>query len=567
MTEKQGLFKSSIILFVAMIITKVVGAVFKIPLANILGGSGMGYFSSAYGLFWPVYSIVAAGLPVAVVRLVAENSAKGNVRNLRKIKRVSLIYFSLVGFIGSIVILAFAKVFSNSLAQNPNAYMAVIAMAPSVFFCCVMAVYRGYYEGLQNMYPTAVSQVVESLIKAIFGLGLSYGTLQYGIRSYEKSGLVFGEAATSFEQATMLTLPYAAAAATLGVTISTFAGLVAVLIRHRIYGDGIKPQHLKHSQDASTSRAIFSQLFITAIPIAIGAAFISISSLIDLATIIRGLSSAINASPHYFAKKYEFAIIDGVPLDELANFIYGSYTGLASTIIAFIPAMSTMFGKSALPSLTASWSVGNKAAIKHNIEVVLRASALFAIPAGLGLFVMAEPALMLLYPNRPSEVSIAALPLAVMSIGAIMFAIVTPVFSMLQAIGRTDLPVKLMAFCAVIKLVGNVTLIRIPSINILGASISTTISYSVITVMGIVLLLHNAGVGLRIKRIFILPTIAGIACAIGAALMMNSSFLEFHPQAKTIASIGFGAILYAIVLFITGGIRKNEIFDKINHKK
>lgn len=567
MTQKQGLFKSSIILLVAMVITKVVGAVFKIPLANILGGSGMGYFSSAYGLFWPVYSIVAAGLPVAVVRLVAENSAKGNMRNLRKIKRVSLIYFSLVGIIGSVVILAFARVFSNNLAQNPNAYMAVLAMAPSVFFCCVMAVYRGYYEGLQNMYPTAISQVAESIIKAIFGLGLSYGTLQYGIHSYERSGLVFGKVATTFEQATMLTLPYAAAAATLGVTISTLTGLIAVIIRHRIYGDGIKQQDLRFSQDASSSRAIFSQLFITAIPIAVGAAFISISSLIDLSTIIRGLNSAIKANPHYFTEKYKFAIIDGVSLDELANFIFGSYTGLASTIIAFIPALSTMFGKSALPSLTASWSVGNKVAIKHNIESVLRASALFAIPAGMGLFVMAEPALMLLYPNRPNEVSIAAVPLAVMSIGAIMFAIITPVFSMLQAIGRTDLPVKLMAFCAVIKLIGNIALIRIPSINILGASISTTISYSVITVIGIALLLHNAGVGLRIKRIFVLPTIAGMSCAIGAALIKNSSILEFNPKIKTIVAIGFGAILYAIMLFITGGIRKNEIFDKFNCKK
>ena len=176
---KQNFLQGAFILVLATVLVKVVGAIFKIPLKPMIGGVASGFFSSAYGLFTPIYSVCVAGLPIAVSRMVAETSARGRYRDSRKIFRLSLVVFFVVGFVAMLIIAAFAKPFVM-IQKSPGAIWAVLAIAPAVFFGCIMSAYRGYYEGLRNMTPTASSQLIEAVAKLIVGLALAFIVVQIG---------------------------------------------------------------------------------------------------------------------------------------------------------------------------------------------------------------------------------------------------------------------------------------------------------------------------------------------------------------------------------------------------
>ena len=207
--------------------------------------------SCAYAIFMPIYAASVTGLPAAVSRMVAENMAFKRYSNVRKIRRVAVLGFAAVGIFCSLLIVALAKPFTVFI-QNEKAFPAVIAIAPCIFFGAIISVYRGYFEGLRNMFPTAISQIIESLIKLGAGLGFSYAALIYTENTFLKTGVVFGVACESLEKANQIALPYVAAAAIAGVTTSTGISLIYLLIRYRFGGDGITKEMLL--QDKSTDR-------------------------------------------------------------------------------------------------------------------------------------------------------------------------------------------------------------------------------------------------------------------------------------------------------------------------
>ena len=197
---------------------KIFGALFKIPLGNILDGDGMGYFSTSYSVFTMIYSFSTAGLPAAIAKMVAEQSVRGRARDIRKLHELSVKLFLIMGIGGTALILLLSRVYVN-IANNPGAWLCVIAIAPAVFFGCMTSAYRGYYEGLRNMTPTAVSQVVEVVVKLVFGLALSTGAVAWGNAQFEAGKAVFGQVCKTSAEANAAIQPVASAAAILGVTI------------------------------------------------------------------------------------------------------------------------------------------------------------------------------------------------------------------------------------------------------------------------------------------------------------------------------------------------------------
>lgn len=357
--KKQGFLYGSAILIMSVIITKLIGALFKIPLTNILGGTGMGYFSSAYGIFMPVYAISVTGIPAAIAKMTAENCAIERYSNVKKIHRISLLSFTFIGLILSGIIIVLSVPFCRYVIETPGAFPSVVIIAPSIFFGCVMSVYRGYYEGLRNMYPTAVSQVIEAMIKLIAGLGLCWYTFKLASDCPEKffhiiknlgADIVIENGITDISQ---LIIPYASAAAVLGVTLSSFGGMFFLIIRHKIYVDGITEDQINRDKVTDSKKKILSSLIKIVIPVAIGSLITNLTSLIDLATIIRFMNYAINKAPEIFS-------ISDIPLNETANFYYGSFTGLSVTVFNLIPAFTNMFGKGILPGLTEAWAIKDK---------------------------------------------------------------------------------------------------------------------------------------------------------------------------------------------------------------
>ena len=175
MSRKQSFVHGAVLLMVSNIIVKLLGAIFKIPLRNLVGVEAMAYFNSAYSFYVLFYMISTAGLPVAISRMVAAANAKGNASEVKRVFRVSMVMFIIIGAIGTAIMVVFSKAFAASTGIGEELYLSIIAIAPTLFFICITSSYRGYFQGLQNMIPTSVSQVIEAVGK--LGIGLIAGNI------------------------------------------------------------------------------------------------------------------------------------------------------------------------------------------------------------------------------------------------------------------------------------------------------------------------------------------------------------------------------------------------------
>lgn len=555
--QKQNFLHGALILMSATVIVKIIGYFFKVPLKGIIGVSGFGYFNAAYGLFNTLYALSVAGMPVAVARMVAQNMQQGRFRDVRKIKRLSTIAFLCAGLLGSLLMLAGAGPYVR-LAQNPNAFLSVFVMSPAIFFVCASSSYRGYYEGLRNMYPTAWSQVLEALVKLICGLLFACAAIRMGMEEYEGSGTVFGALVSTPEQARLAVLPYGAAGAILGIVVSTAAGSLFLWAYNRRRGDGISAQMLEQAVPAATGKEILKQLWTIAVPICLGALALNITTLIDVSSLTNRLSTALANGEEALLSMYDGILPADMPREEIPNYLFGAYN-MSVTLFNLIPALTTTFGVSALPSVTTAWTSQNRRMLQKNIESVWRVTSMIAFPAGFGICALAEPILTLVYQADPASIPIAAPILRVLGIAAIFVALSSPTNSMLQAIGRVKVPVRLMLIGGFLKLAVNFSLVPIPSVNIQGAPFGTLLCYMTIICISVPTLCRAAGVRLRFGKVFLKPLFAGALCGITAWAGYG---LLSRVAGNTISasfSILAAGIVYVVVLFLTHGVEKYDI--------
>ena len=557
--KKQSFFKGAMILSIAAIIVKILGAIFKIPLTNILGGDGMGYFSTAYDIYMPVYVISNAGLPVAIARIVAESVSQKRFRDVRRTLKIANTVFLITGLVGFCIMFFGSRFFVNTLIKNPGAYLAVMAMAPTVFFVCLTSAYKGYYEGLHNMYPTAIAQVVEVVIKLIFGFGLSMLAYKLGMDEYNSKQTVLGVLYATETDAEIRVLQFAAAGAILGVALGAMGSWLSAFLRHKIRGDGITAEELSAEQEVTPTRVIFKRIIKIAIPIALGSCVGQITGVIDLFSVYDRLHHVVDVGYDTLLKIYGSSVPVDKALEDIPNYLNGCYKGMAVTLYNLIPTFTVAFGVSALPSVTAAWTEKNSVALKENVEAVLRMTMLLVLPAGIGMATLSHGVLSLLYGGRPLEVEIAAPLLSLLGIAVIFSATCSPINSMLQAVGRADLPVKIMVGCAAFKLAFNYLTVGIPEINIRGAAMGTLICYVLIMSISLFFLVKITGLRLNYMTVFIKPLVSALLCAgsaFGVSLLLRNVTGE---KLATVAGIAVAVVVYVVALILLRAISEDDI--------
>jgi len=558
--KKHSFLQGALILTVAALIVKIIGALFKIPLNYILGGDGMGFFSTAYDLYMPIYVLSNAGLPVAIARVVAQSASQGNYRDVRKTLKLANLIFFITGSLGFCIMFFGARFFVNTIG-NPGAYLAVTAMAPTVFFVCLTSSFRGYYEGLQNMYPTAISQVIEVIGKLLLGFGLSAWCYSYGMSSYEATGMVFGSHYSDLESAKIAVLQVAAAGAIAGVAFGSLLSVLSIFLYHKTKGDRITHEELNQAQQDHSRRYIFKQIISISIPIALGSCVSQLTGVIDLWSVLNRLHDAVAADFGTIANMYGSAIPAGKPLADIPNYLNGCYKGMAVTMYNLIPTFTVALGVSALPPITVAWETKNQPSLKRNIESVLRMTMLLALPLALGMSFLSNEILTLLFSSRPNEVAIATPLLSILAIAVIFSSACSPINSMLQAIGRADLPLKIMAVCAVIKLSTNYILVGTPSINIRGAAVGTLICYVLIMSISLYFLFKITKIKPDLISIFVKPGISALGCAGSALIVVRLLKIinGFPGKLATILAILIGGIVYVTLLILLRGISEDDL--------
>lgn len=560
MAKRQSFLHGALIMMLAMVIERLIGALFKIPLTWILTPTGNGYFSNAYSLYAPLYSLATAGFPIAISRLVSENTVRGRYRDVRQIHKASIRIFLLLGLLSFSIMFFGARPYANFvLSGSPeNALPAIYVLAPAVFFTSMMSIYRGYYEGLRNMYPTAISEVIEALCKLIFGLSAAALIVWQGMREYAASGTVFGAAVQSEDYAKLATLPFAAAGAIFGVTLGGMIGFLFLWSYHRRNGDGITHEMLVHSPKPRPMRVTSSQLIHTAIPVALGSLAVNLSTLVDSTFLQLRIKDIMDSSPQILLNMYRGIIPQSdIQLNLVPSFLYGCF-GNATLLFMLVPGITQALGVSALPNVTAAWTQGDPKRIKHSIESVLRMVTLIAFPSGLGLSLLATPIANLMF-GAGNAPEITGKILIVLGLAAIFASISTPINSMLQAIGRVDLPVKLLAMGLVVKVVLNYTLVGIPEINVMGAGTGTLVCYFLITFLALYFLIRETKVMPNLFAIFVKPILAAII-ADGCAWMIQKYVANIISEnLATLIAIACAAFLYVFLILWFRALSRQDI--------
>lgn len=560
--KKQSIVEGGVILTLAVVVVKLVGAVYKIPTFGLIGEDGVGFYNTAYNLYLTIYSLAVTGFPVAVSKIVASLAAEGRYRDVRKLVKVTRWAFGILGVVSSLALALLARPYAQ-MVDNPRAYYCVLMVAPSLLFSCLMSVQRGYNQGMQNMAPTAISQVIEVLFKAGVGYGLAYLTKARLSAEFAASGTVFGEACATAGAADVAIAALTSAAVIVGVSVSTFAGWAYLAIRKAFKGDGIYAAQIVHSPRARSAKYLLKQIGIFVLPIALSSVTVTITGLIDNMSVLNRLGvvtetglGALYASHGGWLEQAEKAV------EDIPNYLYGVY-GTAISIFNLVPSLTGSFGMSALPHVTSAWQLKNRKAVKLGVESTLRLTALIAAPAGFGISFLASPIAQLLYGARmPVGSHIAGSVLTTLGIAAIFVAVVSPLNALLQAIGRIDVPVKLMALGGAIKLASNYFLVAIPSLNIKAAPAGNLLCYMTIFILSLIILQKEIRVKLDLAGTLIKPMFAGLMCGAFALLAYKAATYllpSINEKIITVFAIGVGALVYLVALGVTKALAREDV--------
>lgn len=475
-TKGQNYMHGAAILTVGVIIMKILGFFYKIPLGNILGDEGYSMFMGAYSIYYIFFTLATAGLPVALSRLVAEADANGRAKQEEKTFRVALVTFTVIGLVFALIMFCFPQWLAASYLENPDAAPSVRAMAPAILLVCIVSAYRGYCQGNGNMLPTTVDEVLEVFFKVVSGLVIAVLVL----RAYKGSPLA---------------LPMGSAGAIFGVSIGSAVSLAYMIVyKHRHYSvlsapytGGIDPNDIPDDDElVDPAMKIVKDILSIGIPIATGACIMALLNSVDSKLCMNRLQSAAGFSYRE------------------AKVLYGVY-GKAQTLFNLPAAFITPLTISIVPAISGALAKGDKKTAGTVSEDSLRISAFLAIPMGVGLAVLAKPIMDVLYPG--SHLAGAGL-LQVMGVASFFVCLVLMENAILQASGREKLTMVTLITGGIIKIIINWFLVARRDINIYGAPVGTLCSYCAMAAMDYVFMCRTLSSRPRLLRVFSGPLAA-----------------------------------------------------------
>lgn len=511
--QKHSLLKGTLILGIAGVIVKVIGAVYRIPLANIITSEGMGYYGMAYPIYNFLIAISITGLPIAISKLVSEKNALGQKREAYRVFKIAFITLFVVGLISSVVLFAGARYLIDALDGNPKAYYSMIAVAPALFFVPLMSAFRGYFQGMQNMVPTALSQIFEQLGRVIVGFWLATVLLPRG-------------------------LEYAAGGASFGASSGAIAGLITIYIIYLFNRRKMVAEERNSVVGViEPTSSILHRLFAIAIPITLGTSVMPLMTLIDLSIVFDRLQYA------------------GFSVDQ-STVMYGQLSQMAATLINFPQVVTVALAASLVPAISESVTRRDMEGMKRKSVVGMKAGILIGLPASVGLAVLARPIMQMLYPREPGAWAV----LQVLAMGFIFLAVIQTATGILQGIGKPIIPVRNLLIGSAFKLATSYFLTGIAIINIRGAAFGTVVGYMVASILNYWAVKKEIGIKLSMVDTFIKPIVAVVVMAVSAVLTYEGVLRAVGSNAiSTLAAVAAGAVLYGAVLLITGGITAKEI--------
>jgi len=505
---RQSFVYGALILVLAGFFNRAIGFIYQILMMRLIGPEGVGLFNMVYPLYIMTLVLASAGIPVAVAKLIAEKVAVNNLRGAYRIFYLALAYITCTSFFFTFLLIAGTPFLKENIFPRPDAYFCFLTLIPAITIVSLCSAFRGFFQGLQQMTPTAVTQIIEQTIRICAGLIFASLLLPKGI-------------------------DYAIIGLSMGVVGGEFVGFLVmfwIYLNKRptlIKSTGYKPEKIGF---------ITRRVFQLAAPV----------------TLTRFLSTALLSVDALLIPRRLMA--SGLSLIE-ATSKYGQLVGIAEPLL-FIPSIVTISMATALiPAMSEALAQNDLLLVRGRCEEAFRLTMLAGLPAAAILFLLPGEFCTLFF--RHGE---AALPLSILAAGGPFLYLQQTTIGILQGLGQAEAPLKNLAFASLFKLTGLYCLTAIPGFDIQGTALALVAGYAVMSLLNYrkIILITN----LRTDWLYCLGK--PLFATIGMAVMICQSKLNLPLLiSSTFWQLVFyllgGGITYAVLLVITGGVHIHDL--------
>ncbi|MCI1750109.1 MAG: polysaccharide biosynthesis protein [Megasphaera cerevisiae] len=505
---KTSFLRGAMILTLAGIVVKILGGVNRILLSRLLGGEGIGLYQMAYPVYILLLSIAGAGIPIAVSIMIAEESAKGNYNGAERIFHVTLAFMSIVAvFCGIAMVGGSQFLIQSGLVRDERAFLPLIVLAPALILSIITCCFRGYFQGLQLMTPTAISQMLDQFIRVCTMLILAWILLPHGLEA-------------------------AAAGATFGAVPGALAGLLIITVlyyRHRKKTFALST----HEFPILPAFSIIRRLAVLAIPVAAANMLLPAVASIDLFIVPQRLEAA------------------GYSVHE-ATTLFGYLTGMANGLVQLPAILTIALATSLVPAVSAAYASGANDVVLKRTHTAMRIANTITVPACCGLAVLATPISKLLYATPAAGPAICVLSIAVFLIGLQQIT-----SGLLQGMGHTAIPLLNMVIAAVFKITLSWHLTAIPWLGEVGAAWATNVDLTVATALN--LYFAHRFIRYRVQWSYVGRLFLASAAMAGTAWFVHNGLFPLLGDAiSTITAIITAGAVYLVCLFIFRAIKSED---------
>jgi stage V sporulation protein B len=518
MTKGQKSFvKGAAILGFFGLIVKLIGMLFRIPLTNIIGAGGMANYHVAYPIYAALVVISTAGLPTAISRMVSERVTLGDYQGAHQVFKSALRALLFIGVLTTLLMLALSGVIARA-AGYPDAVLGLVLIAPSLFFVALLSAYRGYFQGLQMMFPTAITQLIEQLIKLGAGLFLAWLWSSKGTQ-------------------------YGAAGALLGISISEVCALLVVIILYNRKKSAIQDKRrLAKSSAAISNKAVTAELFRIAIPIIVGASVMPLVGLLDT-LLVKNLMVSAGFS------------------DSIAEASFGVLSGSVNPLINMPAVLSLALCMSLVPAISEARVQGSSAIVSGRSGMGFKLAILVGLPCAVGMYILADPIMKLLYTSglTTDQLVLGGQLLRILSVGVLFLTILQTMTGILQGAGHQLQPVVNLSVGAAVKIALSIVLIRDPALNVQGAAIGTAVCYGIAAILNVIAVSRITKPDIRFLSGFIAPLISTAVMGAVAYFLFHRLSADHSNAISTLIAILAAALVYIVMLFITGSLKRSDM--------
>ena len=522
---RNGIVIQGSILAIAGLIVRAIGIVRRIPLTNIIGDAGNGFYGAAYEIYAIILLLSSYSLPLAVSKMVAARVSRGQYRNAKKIFKASLVFAVVSGGLACLCVLFFADFLAGTVMSEPMSATALRVLAPTLLIVAVMGVFRGYFQGLGTMTPTAISQIVEQIFLVIFSL--IFADIAFG-RGQLYDNLMMSENYAPAQ---------GAAGATLGCGIGALAGLLFLLMVFFVSRKNMQKAEQKDVTRANEDYiSIFRVLLLTIVPVILSSVAYNLCGTLD--------QSIFN---HYMTD---------LGLGAEQTDIWGVYSGKYKVLINLPIALASAMCSAIVPSLSGSFANNDIAGARSKVAMAIRVTMMVTIPGAVGLSVLGTPIVDMLFTG---EVDLAGQMLLFGTLSIVFYALSTLGNGILQGIGKMYIPIINAMISLVIHLLSLWVMLYYMDLGIMSVVFSNIIFSLVMFILNHLAIRKLIGYKQELIKTFIIPLI--VSLIMGAiSFGVYHLFLLFLPLTTScIIAIVVAVLVYFAGMVLLKGFRENEL--------